>query len=81
MTDRYDEMHDTNGNARAHYSAFDQWLTVTPPPRIEQKRREAEFLFHRVGITFAVYALLPLYAFNFSRLASRTPGRTPDSIQ
>ena len=55
MTDRYDEMHDDSGNARSHYRAFDQWLTVTPPPRIEQKRREAEFLFHRVGITFAVY--------------------------
>ena len=29
MTDRYDEMHDENGNARSHYRAFDQWLTVT----------------------------------------------------
>jgi len=55
MADRYDEMHDGGGNARPHYRAFDQWLTVTPAPRIEQKRREAELLFHRVGITFAVY--------------------------
>jgi uncharacterized circularly permuted ATP-grasp superfamily protein len=55
MSDRYDEMHDAGGNARAHYRAFDRWLTSTPAPRIEQKRREAELLFHRVGITFAVY--------------------------
>jgi uncharacterized circularly permuted ATP-grasp superfamily protein len=55
MSDRYDEMHDDSGNARLHYRAFDQWLTVTPGPRIERKRREAELLFHRVGITFAVY--------------------------
>ena len=26
-----------------------------PPERVEEKRREADLLFHRVGITFAVY--------------------------
>jgi uncharacterized circularly permuted ATP-grasp superfamily protein len=51
----YDEMLDASGSARAHYRAFDQWLKAAPSPRIEQKRREAEVLFHRVGITFAVY--------------------------
>jgi uncharacterized circularly permuted ATP-grasp superfamily protein len=55
MSDRYDEMHDGGGNARQHYRAFDEWLTATPAPRIQQKRQEAELLFHRVGITFAVY--------------------------
>jgi uncharacterized circularly permuted ATP-grasp superfamily protein len=51
----YDEMNDAQGIARAHYEAFDQWLKGTQTLRIEQKRREAEVLFHRVGITFAVY--------------------------
>ncbi len=51
----YDEMLDASGAARAHYQAFDQWLRATPSARLEQKRREAEVLFHRVGITFAVY--------------------------
>jgi uncharacterized circularly permuted ATP-grasp superfamily protein len=51
----YDEMLDPTGAARAHYQSFDQWRKATPPERLEQKRREAEVLFHRVGITFAVY--------------------------
>jgi len=51
----YDEMLDMGGAARPHYGAFDGWLKATPAARLEQKRREAEVLFHRVGITFAVY--------------------------
>ena len=51
----YDEMLDPSGAARPHYQAFDRWLAATATARIEQKRREAEVLFHRVGITFAVY--------------------------
>jgi len=51
----YDEMLDVKGAARPHYGAFDRWLRATLPERLEQKRREAEVLFHRVGITFAVY--------------------------
>ena len=51
----YDEMLDVNGAARPHYGDFDRWLKATPAERLEQKRREAEVLFHRVGITFAVY--------------------------
>ncbi|MEP6938616.1 MAG: circularly permuted type 2 ATP-grasp protein [Rudaea sp.] len=51
----YDEMLDARGVPWPHYEAFDRWLKATPSARIEQKRREAEVLFHRVGITFAVY--------------------------
>ncbi|MBS0567494.1 MAG: circularly permuted type 2 ATP-grasp protein [Proteobacteria bacterium] len=51
----YDEMFDGSGAARPHYGGFDGWLRITPQERLEQKRREAELLFHRVGITFAVY--------------------------
>ncbi len=51
----YDEMHAAEGGVRAHYKAFDKWLAATPHDRLEQKRTEADTLFHRVGITFAVY--------------------------
>jgi uncharacterized circularly permuted ATP-grasp superfamily protein len=40
---------------RPHYAAFAEWLAQTPPARIAQNRHAAELLFHRVGITFAVY--------------------------
>ena len=51
----FDEMRATDGTLRAHYRAFADWLERTPPDRIAQKRGEAERIFHRVGITFAVY--------------------------
>jgi uncharacterized circularly permuted ATP-grasp superfamily protein len=51
----YDEMRDADGAVRAHYRPFAEWLDHTPPDRLAQKREEAERLFHRVGITFAVY--------------------------
>ena len=55
MSPGYDEMHDAQGGVRTHYAAFDEWLRQTPESEIEQKRREAEISFHRVGITFTVY--------------------------
>src|SRR5688572_32844390 len=51
----YDEMYRTEGEARGHYSALAEWLRSMPPHVVEAKRREADLLFHRVGITFAVY--------------------------
>jgi uncharacterized circularly permuted ATP-grasp superfamily protein len=51
----YDEMRAPDGSVRAHYGAFAEWLERTPPDRIAQKRGEAERIFHRVGITFAVH--------------------------
>jgi len=51
----YDEMRSADGELRAHYRAFADWLERTPTDRIAQKREEAERAFHRVGITFAVY--------------------------
>ncbi|HEY5636518.1 MAG TPA: circularly permuted type 2 ATP-grasp protein [Burkholderiales bacterium] len=51
----YDEMHDASGALRPHYRAYSEWLKETPPERLAEKRREADLLFHRVGITFAVY--------------------------
>ncbi|HEV7457538.1 MAG TPA: circularly permuted type 2 ATP-grasp protein [Roseococcus sp.] len=40
---------------RAAYAAVAAWLERTPPAELEAKRAEAELLFRRVGITFAVY--------------------------
>ena len=51
----YDEMYDEVGAARGHYTAIADWLESMPPDVVEEKRREADLLFHRVGITFAVY--------------------------
>jgi len=52
---QYDEMRDADGKVRAHFRAIADWLADTPAKRVAEKRREADLLFHRVGITFAVY--------------------------
>ena len=51
----YNEMYEPDGAVRAHYRAFADWLKDTPPAKIAQDRHAADLLFHRVGITFAVY--------------------------
>jgi len=51
----YDEMRNAQGQVREHYRALADWLAETPAKRVAEKRREADLLFHRVGITFAVY--------------------------
>jgi uncharacterized circularly permuted ATP-grasp superfamily protein len=54
-TELYNEMYARDRTVRAHYAAFAEWLRETPPERIAQNRHAADLLFHRVGITFAVY--------------------------
>jgi uncharacterized circularly permuted ATP-grasp superfamily protein len=51
----YNEMFTEDRSVRPHYAAFAEWLADTPPARIAQNRHAADLLFHRVGITFAVY--------------------------
>jgi uncharacterized circularly permuted ATP-grasp superfamily protein len=51
----YDEMRGADGAVRAHFRPIAEWLAQTPAKRVAEKRREADLLFHRVGITFAVY--------------------------
>jgi uncharacterized circularly permuted ATP-grasp superfamily protein len=62
----FDEMVDTSGarpaaegcpsrSARAHYRGFAQWLAQQPEHLLQTRRDEAELIFRRVGITFAVY--------------------------
>jgi len=52
---KYDEMHAADGGVRPHFGPVAEWLAQTPASRVAEKRREADLLFHRVGITFAVY--------------------------
>lgn len=40
---------------RAPYALIDDWLKSLPADTLALKRREAEVLFRRIGITFAVY--------------------------
>jgi uncharacterized circularly permuted ATP-grasp superfamily protein len=40
---------------RAPYALIDSWLKSVPAEQLAMKRREAEVLFRRIGITFAVY--------------------------
>ena len=51
----YDEMTARSGTDRAHYRRYAEWLARQPAAHLAQKRAEADALFHRVGITFAVY--------------------------
>jgi len=51
----YDEMLDAGSIPRPHCRRYCDWLNEQPPQRLAQKRAEADALFHRVGITFAVY--------------------------
>ena len=50
----FDEMRD-GVLARATYAEIEAWLARTPLDRLRQKSAEAELLFRRLGITFAVY--------------------------
>ena len=43
------------GTSPVQLHALADWLVETPAARVAEKRREADLLFHRVGITFAVY--------------------------
>lgn len=49
----YDEMRDGEG-VRAHYARFQRWLDAQPADSVTRKRAEADLLFRRVGITFAM---------------------------
>ena len=51
----YDEMTALGDDCRAGYEIVKSWLASTPPEMLRQRQREAELLFRRIGITFAVY--------------------------
>ena len=51
----YDELHGADGTIHPAYRAYTEWLAEVPPEMLQQKRLEADLLFRRLGITFAVY--------------------------
>jgi uncharacterized circularly permuted ATP-grasp superfamily protein len=51
----FDEMHDRTGAVRPHYRTYQQWLERQATDVMVSQRQEAELIFRRVGITFAVY--------------------------
>ena len=55
MVAAFDEMKGTNGGVRPAYGELSRWLAEVPADVLDYRRREAELLFRRIGITFAVY--------------------------
>ncbi len=55
MVTAFDEMTGSGAECRQGYEIVDTWLKNTPPELLRQRRHEAELLFRRIGITFAVY--------------------------
>ncbi len=56
---KFDEMYEqlpyAGAAIRNHYQRYDQWLARQPGEVMRSRREEAEMIFRRVGITFAVY--------------------------
>ncbi len=55
MRPSFDEMQATSTTVRDHYRLYDRWLSQQPRDVMRARREEAEMIFRRVGITFAVY--------------------------
>ena len=55
VKEAFDEMWAADGTVRPPYANLKSWLKSTPVEMFDLKRREAERLFKRIGITFAVY--------------------------
>ena len=56
MAGFFNEMYaDGAGQPRPHYREFHRWLGEQSPDIVARKRVEADLVFRRVGITFAVY--------------------------
>jgi uncharacterized circularly permuted ATP-grasp superfamily protein len=51
----FDEMNASPEAVRAHYTQYAKWLAQQPEEVMQARRAEAEMIFRRVGITFAVY--------------------------
>jgi uncharacterized circularly permuted ATP-grasp superfamily protein len=51
----FDEMNASPTKVRAHYESYQRWLAQQPDDVMQDRKAEAEMIFRRVGITFAVY--------------------------
>lgn len=54
-TGLFDELFDENNRVRPHCRMLENWLLESDENLISEKRREADVLFQRLGITFNVY--------------------------
>ncbi|MDP1567211.1 MAG: circularly permuted type 2 ATP-grasp protein [Polaromonas sp.] len=52
---KFDEMNAGDASVREHYQSYQRWLSRQPDSVMQARRAEAEMIFRRVGITFAVY--------------------------
>src|ERR1700744_5987689 len=55
MAVAFDEMNGPGDDLRPAYQELSRWLKEPPRAALEYRRQEAELLFRRIGITFAVY--------------------------
>lgn len=55
MKSAFDEMHGADQQVRSQYQVYQRWLEQQPRELMQARRSEAEMIFRRVGITFAVY--------------------------
>ncbi|KQX34734.1 hypothetical protein ASD04_15170 [Devosia sp. Root436] len=51
----FDEMHNADGSVREPYRALAQWLEEQPDKALTLMQSDAEAIFRKLGITFAVY--------------------------
>jgi uncharacterized circularly permuted ATP-grasp superfamily protein len=51
----FDEMSGGGGTIRPAYGELWRWLREVPPEVLNHRRHEAELIFRRIGITFAVF--------------------------
>ena len=55
MRPSFDEMQASADRVRDHYATYAGWLARQEGDAMRSRREEAEVIFRRVGITFAVY--------------------------
>ncbi|MGE3245435.1 MAG: circularly permuted type 2 ATP-grasp protein [Beijerinckiaceae bacterium] len=51
----FDEMGALHASPRSIYARVGEWLKAAPPELLKARRSQAELMFRRIGITFAVY--------------------------
>jgi uncharacterized circularly permuted ATP-grasp superfamily protein len=54
-TDPFNEMHDIDGEVREPYRVLADWIATQPDNALRKMSTDAEGIFRRLGITFAVY--------------------------
>ena len=55
QSSNFNEMYTDDGAIREIYQQYAHWQSLLPPATLDRKTAEAELLFRRLGITFAVY--------------------------